>query len=63
MKLSTWAKKNGIAYQTAYLWFKAGKLPVPATQTSTGTILIEETSSIKEAIEKCEELLLILRNV
>ena len=27
---------NGIAYQTAWKWWKAGKLPVPARQTPTG---------------------------
>lgn len=63
MKLSTWAKKNGIAYQTAYSWFKSGSLPVQAKQTATGTILIECDSPIKEAIKKCEELLEVLKNV
>ncbi|ABZ84026.1 resolvase, n terminal domain [Heliomicrobium modesticaldum Ice1] len=42
MKLSEWAKKNGITYRTAWQWFKAGKLPVPAVQMPTGTILIQE---------------------
>jgi predicted site-specific integrase-resolvase len=42
MKLSTWAKKNGVSYQTAWRWFKAGKLPVPVRQTATGMILVEE---------------------
>lgn len=41
MKLSQWAKKNGISYTTAYSWFKNGNLPVPAIQTNTGTILIQ----------------------
>ncbi len=42
MKLSKWAKKQGISYRTAWRWFKAGQLPVPAEQTKTGTILIKE---------------------
>jgi len=42
MKLSTWAKKQGIHYQTAWKWFNEGKLPVKATQLPTGTILVEE---------------------
>ena len=42
MKLSEWAKKLGINYKTAWLWFKTGKLPVKAYQTSTGTIIVEE---------------------
>ena len=41
MKLSTWAKSQGISYQTAWRWFKANKLPVNATKTKTGTILIQ----------------------
>lgn len=43
MKLSDWAKKNGLTYQTAYKLFKDGNLPVPALQLNTGTILVTET--------------------
>ncbi|WP_376791596.1 IS607 family transposase [Thermoflexus sp.] len=42
MKLSDWARRQGISYLTAWRWFKAGKLPVPARQLPTGTILVEE---------------------
>jgi len=42
MKLSIWAKKQGISYRTAWRWFKAGTLPVHAEQTPSGTILISE---------------------
>ncbi|WP_027893369.1 MULTISPECIES: IS607 family transposase [Calidithermus] len=41
MKLSEWARANGISYKTAWLWWKHGKLPVPARQTPTGTILVD----------------------
>ena len=41
MKLSEWARRNGISYKTAWLWWKKGKLPVPAHQTPTGTILVD----------------------
>jgi predicted site-specific integrase-resolvase len=44
MKLSTWAKKNGLTYKAAWRLFKTGQLPVPATQLSTGTILVHEPS-------------------
>ena len=50
MKLSTWAKKQGISYRTAWNWFKKGKLPVLAEQTATGTILIKEPPSIAEQV-------------
>jgi predicted site-specific integrase-resolvase len=49
MKLSVWAKQNGIHYLTAYRWFKAGALPVPAVQTNTGTILVQEKSTLLAA--------------
>jgi putative resolvase len=42
MKLSDWARKQGISYITAWRWFKAGKLPVPARQLPAGTIVVEE---------------------
>jgi len=45
MKLSIWAKKQGVSYRTAWRWFKDGKLPVPAEQTSSGTILVNEEST------------------
>jgi putative resolvase len=41
MKLSDWARANGISYKTAWLWWKRGKLQVPARQTPTGTILVD----------------------
>lgn len=41
MKLSDWARANGVSYKTAWLWWKHGKLPVPARQLPTGTILVD----------------------
>ncbi len=41
MKLSDWAKKEGIKYLTAYRWFKADKMPVPCYQTDSGTIIVD----------------------
>ena len=37
MKLSDWARKQGVSYLTAWRWFKSGKLPVPARQLPSGT--------------------------
>ena len=31
----------GVHYQTAWRWWRDGKLPVPARQTATGTIVVE----------------------
>lgn len=44
MKLSAWAKKQGISYRTAWRWFKEGKLPVDVEQMPTGSIIIKEPS-------------------
>lgn len=41
MKLSDWARKQKIHYNTAYKWFHAGKIP-NAYQMDTGTIIVPE---------------------
>lgn len=41
MKLSVWAKENGVSYRAALNWFHAGTLPAPARQLATGTILVD----------------------
>lgn len=48
MKLSQWAKKQGIHYQTAWRWFKEGKMPVRTEQMPTGTIIVYEEEKIKD---------------
>ena len=52
MKLSDWAKKQGITYKTAWNWFDKGVLPVKAIQLKTGTILVEDSQFMKEVKEK-----------
>ena len=41
MKLSAWAKSQGITYLTAYRWFRGGTMPVPCYQTAGGTIIVD----------------------
>ncbi|HEU4399180.1 MAG TPA: IS607 family transposase [Actinomycetota bacterium] len=41
MRLKDWAQQQGVHYQTAWRWFRDGKLPVPALQTVSGTILVQ----------------------
>lgn len=41
IKLSDWARANGICYKTAWRWWKQGRLPVPARQMPSGTILVD----------------------
>lgn len=48
MKLSQWAKSQGISYRTAYSWFKEGKLPCPVEQLPSGTILVHPESNVKQ---------------
>lgn len=42
MKLSVWAKKQGISYKTAWRLWSCGKLPLLAEQLATGTIIIKD---------------------
>jgi hypothetical protein len=41
VRLSEWAEREGVHYQTAWRWFRDGQLPVPAVRTPSGTILVE----------------------
>jgi predicted site-specific integrase-resolvase len=52
MKLSQWAKKQGITYRTAYTWFAAGKIP-GAIQYPTGTIIIQDIPTINQNDSSC----------
>jgi putative resolvase len=47
MRLKEWAAQQGIHYQTAWRWFRDGKLPVPALQTPSGTILIQSAADAR----------------
>ena len=49
MKLSTWARKQGISYKTAWRLWATGKLPLPAEQLATGTIIVKEPETDYEA--------------
>ncbi|MBW5486447.1 IS607 family transposase [Streptomyces bambusae] len=42
MKLSEWARRQGVSYQTAWRWVKDGKMPVPVRQAPSGTWLVDE---------------------
>jgi hypothetical protein len=44
MKLSAWAKANGLTYKTAWRMWRDGRLPVPAERLATGTILVRAGS-------------------
>jgi putative resolvase len=42
VKLSEWATRNGVHYQTAWSWAKEGRMPVPVVQTPSGTWLVTQ---------------------
>ncbi|MFD9108029.1 IS607 family transposase [Streptomyces bottropensis] len=42
MKLSEWARHQGVSYQTAWRWVKDRKMPVPVRQAPSGTWLVDE---------------------
>ena len=46
MKLSVWAKEQGISYKTAWRWWKAGTMPVPVEQLASGTVIVHEPKVI-----------------
>ena len=50
MKLSEWAKRQGITYKTAHRWFQSGILPDPARQLPTGTILVDIREVKEESV-------------
>jgi len=51
MKLANWAKEQGIAYCTAWRWFKNGKLPCPAYKSPSGTIIVNPIQTDNKIIK------------
>jgi putative resolvase len=41
MRLATWAKRQGIAYCTAWRWVRQDRMPIPWSKTPSGTIFVE----------------------
>jgi putative resolvase len=41
VKLSEWARRQGVSYQTAWRWVKDGRMPVPVRQAPSGTWIVE----------------------
>jgi putative resolvase len=48
VRLSEWAERDGVQYQTAWLWAKEGRMPVPVVQTPSGTWLVAEPGPVAE---------------
>ncbi|MET8138568.1 IS607 family transposase [Streptomyces sp. NPDC005251] len=45
MRLSEWARQQGVSYQTAWRWVRDGKMPVPVRQAPSGTWLVDEVAA------------------
>lgn len=50
MKLSEWAKQQGLTYKGAWKMFRAGKLPLRAEQLPTGTIIVHPTETKQQGV-------------
>lgn len=48
--MKDWAVANGVHPQTAYRWFREGKLPVPATRVGSRTILVNVEANTAPAV-------------
>ena len=46
MKLSDWARQNGVHPKTALRWFDRGILPVPARKVGPRTILVDLNAAL-----------------
>jgi predicted site-specific integrase-resolvase len=48
VKLSVWAKQQGISYKSAWRMWKLGQLPIPVEQLPTGTVIVHPPASVTE---------------
>ena len=50
MKLSEYAKQQGISYRTAFRWWQAGQ--IPGYQAATGTIIVQDPKTAAAARQR-----------
>src|SRR5258706_9359086 len=50
MKLSEYAKQQGISYRTAFRWWQAGQ--IPGYQAATGTIIVHDPQAVPAAPQR-----------
>ena len=48
MRLSEWARQQGVHPKTALRWFQEGRLPVPARRISPRTVLVEAVPAAEQ---------------
>ena len=49
MNLTDWARLQGVHPQTAYRWFREGKLPVPAVRVNSRSVLVAPDAALAPA--------------
>jgi predicted site-specific integrase-resolvase len=49
MNLAVWAERNGVARVTAYRWFRAGLLPVPARRVGRLIVVSDPAAETERA--------------
>lgn len=50
MKLSDYAREEGVHHITAYRWWRDGKLPLPARQLPSGTIVVDKPRASTDGV-------------
>lgn len=53
MKLTEWARANGVHPKTAYRWWREGILPVPARKVGPRTILVDTAAGAAVFMPGC----------
>lgn len=53
MKLSDYARKQGVSYRTAHRWFKDGKIPCSVEQMPSGAIIVHENNKLSIPLRVC----------
>jgi putative resolvase len=50
VNLTEWARAQGVHPQTAYKWFRAGTLPVPAVRVNERTVLVNPEAVLETSV-------------
>jgi putative resolvase len=56
VKLSEWARQQGISYKTAWRWYSDGQMPVLTEKTPSGSIFVKNDiieNNLKETVIYC----------
>jgi len=48
MKLSAWAKLQGMPYKTVHRWYKEGKMPCEVVKMPSGALIVKDSASVNK---------------